>query len=169
MKECVNVEIERKFIIEAPASEILVTIPGHTESRINQIYLESTLGETRRIRKREYRDQTLYYETKKIRIDGMSATEIEREISREEFSRLSSEIKKGTQPVNKIRHTFPYKGHTFEIDIYPEWQRSCIMEVELSSRSELVDFPPFIRIIREVTGDKAYSNAQMSHAFPCED
>ena len=169
MEESVAVEIERKFIIEAPKESDLSTLPGYTSSRILQIYLDSALGETRRIRRREYPERTVYYETKKIRIDGMSVTEIEREITSEEFSSLESDIKRGTQPVKKIRHTFPYRGHTFEIDVYPEWQRSCIMEVELESRNEEVDFPPFINIIREVTGDKAYSNAQMSHKFPIEE
>ena len=165
----VNVEIERKFIIEAPTAQELTELPGHTESKIRQIYLDSEIGETRRIRRREYPDRTVYYETKKIRIDGMSAKEIEREICEEEFFELERCIKRGTVPVNKVRHTFPYCGHIFEIDVYPEWQRSCIMEVELKSRLETVEFPPFIKIIREVTGAKAYSNAQMSKSFPSED
>jgi CYTH domain-containing protein len=165
----VNLEIERKFIIEAPLEKELSRLPGHTESRIKQIYLDSNAGETRRIRRREYPDHTVYYETKKIRIDGMSATEIEREIGADEFAELENQIKSGTSPVNKIRHTFPYEGHTFEIDVYPEWRRSCIMEVELKSRAEDVKFPPFIKILREVTGDSAYSNAQMSKRFPGED
>jgi len=169
MDSSVNVEIERKFIIESPSAEELSKLIGHTESRILQIYLDSEAGETRRIRKREYPDRTVFFETRKIRIDGMSATEIEREISADEFLRLEGHIKSGTAPVKKIRHTFPYSGHTFEIDVYPEWKRSCIMEVELRKRDEKVDFPPFIKIIREVTGDKTYSNAQMSRKFPCED
>ena len=165
----VNVEIERKFIIEAPSEEELSKLPGHTASKILQIYLDSEFGETRRIRRREYPDRTVYYETKKVRIDGMSATETEREIGKDEFEQLRGSIKCGTVPVNKIRHTFPYGGHTFEIDVYPEWRRSCIMEVELKSRLEIVKFPPFIKIIREVTGDKNYSNAMMSKRFPRED
>jgi CYTH domain-containing protein len=146
-----NLEIERKFIIETPSRDKLAKLVGHTESRIRQIYLESSAGETRRIRKREYPDRTLYYETRKIRIDRMSATEIEREIDEAEFLSLEKQIKSGTAPVNKVRHTFPYEGHTFEIDVYPEWRRSGIMEVELKSRMEEVKFPPFITILREVT------------------
>lgn len=169
MEECVGIEIERKFIIEAPSVKELEGVSGHTFSNIRQIYLDSDAGETHRIRRREYPERTVYYETKKIRIDTMSATEIEREITEEEFSLLEKNIKRGTQPVNKIRHTFPYRGHTFEIDVYPEWQRSCIMEVELKSRTEEVSFPPFIKILREVTGNQAYSNAQMSRSFPTED
>ena len=82
---------------------------------------------------------------------------------------LSETILEGTSPINKTRHTFSYLGQLFEIDIYPQWQHSAIMETELSSREAAVSFPAFIEIIREVTGDKAYSNAGMSRSFPPEE
>ncbi len=168
MTEAAGLEIERKFIIEMPAQAELEKIDGYTRSEILQIYLVSERGETRRIRRRHYPDKTLYYETKKVRLDPMSSKESEREISEDDFEQKRKEIKDGTSPVNKIRHTFPYLGHTFEIDVYPEWKRSSIMEVELSSREEEVVFPPFIKIIKEVTGIKDYSNASMSVSFPKE-
>jgi len=42
------------------------------------------------------------------------------------------------------------------------------METELPSEDTNTDIPPFIKIIKEVTGIKAYSNASMSRAFPNE-
>ena len=42
------------------------------------------------------------------------------------------------------------------------------MEIELEKREESVEIPDFIEIIRDVTGDKAYSNAAMARAFPTE-
>ncbi len=168
MVESVGVEIERKFIIEKPDTQILSRIEGYTESEILQIYLAAGSGETRRIRRRAYSEKTLFFETHKIRIDRMSATEIEKEISEEEFEEKRQMIKSGTSPVKKIRYTFLYEGHTFEIDVYPEWKRSSIMEVELKSREEKVEFPPFVKIIKEVTGNKDYSNASMSRKFPKE-
>ena len=162
------IEIERKFIVEKPSEELLSECEGYTKSVITQIYLSSQKNETRRVRKRVYNDRTVYIETKKTRIDPMSSNEIEREITEEEYNRLLLEKREGTAPVNKIRYTVDYHSHTFEIDVYPEWKRSCIMEVELLSRDESVDYPPFIKIVREVTGNKAYSNASMAKAFPSE-
>ena len=46
---------------------------------------------------------------------------------------------------------------------------TAIMETELDSREKQVKIPSFIEILREVTGDKAYSNAGMSRRFPEED
>ncbi len=163
-----NIEIERKYIIKMPNFPQILTQEKYTKSYILQIYLTSRKGETHRIRRRSYSDRVEFYETTKTRIDAMSVTEIEGEISEEAFARLSHQIADGTKPINKTRHTFIYKGQIFEIDVYPEWQNSAIMETELKSREDRAEIPPFIEIIREVTGDKAYSNAQMSKSFPQE-
>jgi CYTH domain-containing protein len=163
-----SVEIERKFIIEMPDISALRTAPDHTESRITQIYLESETGVTHRVRLREYADVTVATETKKIRIDSMSAVEDEREITLAEFEEKSREIARGTRPVCKTRHTLRHGAYVIEIDVYPEWQSTAILEVELPTRETRVELPPYIRVIREVTGDRKYSNASLSHAFPAE-
>ena len=162
-------EIERKYIIKMPRVEVLASQENYTSSEILQIYLPSEKGQTRRIRRRSYADRVKYIETTKIRVDSMSSREIEREMSEEEFLLLSETILEGTTPINKTRHTFIYLGQLFEIDIYPQWQNSAIMETELPSRETTVAFPEFLEIIREVTTDKAYSNAAMSRSFPPEE
>ena len=164
-----GIEIERKYIIEQPSAAELERMAEHTVSRIEQIYLDSPMGETLRVRRREWQGRIEYIETKKIRIDKMSSTEIERELSCEEYSVLAERRAEGTYPIYKTRHTFIYCGQLFEIDLYPEWSRTAIMETELNSRDTEVEFPPFIRIIREVTGEREYSNAAMSRHFPGED
>ena len=162
------IEIERKFVIEMPDTSALSMLEGYTASDIDQTYLSSTPHVTRRVRCRKYSDHTVYTETKKVRIDKMSAFEDERELTEDEYRSLLCEIAPGTVTLHKTRHTFPWRGRTFEIDIYPNWQRSCILEVELSSMQEEIILPGFIKVISEVTGDKRYSNASMSREFPDE-
>ena len=165
----IGVEIEKKYIIEKPSVEALSAMDGYSSSDILQIYLPTDDGSTHRVRRRIDRDRVTYTETRKRRIDEMSATEIEGEISKERFSELSESPKEGTRPINKTRHTFLYLGQLFEIDVYPEWERTAIMETELETRDVRVIFPDCIKIIRDVTGDKRYSNAAMSREFPKED
>ena len=142
---------------------------AYTSSDITQIYLSSEPGVTRRVRSRAYQDgRVLYFETEKQKVDEMSSIEREREITKTEFDNLSLQIAPKTRPIIKTRHTFDYLGQTFEIDVYPEWERTCVMETELTSRDTEVKMPDFIRIIAEVTGDKRYSNAAMSRSFPEE-
>ncbi|MBQ8303086.1 MAG: hypothetical protein IJX97_06065 [Clostridia bacterium] len=165
----IGLEIERKYIIKMPDVSVLSQQPEYTVSSILQIYLQGAIGETHRVRRRDFDDRVVCTETRKIRIDKISSTEIEGEIGIEEFDRLAASILKGTQPINKVRHTFLYEGQTFEIDVYPRWKNTAIMETELDAPSREVKIPSFINIVREVTGNKAYSNAGMSRQFPKED
>lgn len=164
----IPIEIERKYIIRKPRIEALRSMDGYYSSEILQIYLTSNLGVTHRIRAKSVDGKTVYTETKKIRIDEMSAYEDEKEICVSDFQRLSHNIMVGTRGISKIRHTFNYLNQKFEIDVYPEWKSTCIMETELQSRNAEVEFPDFVEIIEEVTGKKAYSNASMSKSFPQE-
>lgn len=162
------IEIERKYIIKKPKRDVLTLAEEYTASEIEQIYLKSNPGVTHRIRKRKSGEITTYTETKKIRIDKVSAYEDEREISEEEYASLSSLARPNTRPVVKVRHTFVYENQLFEIDEYPKWKSICIMETELKSREQRVKFPSFIKIIKEVTGERQYSNAKMAESFPEE-
>lgn len=162
------VEIERKYIIEKPDVDCLRALPGFSESEIVQIYVESAANVTHRVRSREADGKTVYTETKKQRIDKMSALEDEHEISREQFVSISAGIKEGTSPINKVRYTFIANEKLFEVDVYPQWKKTCILEIELSDREENVILPSFIKVIEEVTGNRAYSNASMARSFPKE-
>ena len=144
----IPVEIERKYVIEKPQLEMLKDLPGYSSSDIEQTYLESSPAVTHRVRARRYGERTVYTETKKVRIDKMSAFEDEREVSEGEYRELLLKKAEGTVTVKKTRHTFEYLTKTFEVDIYPEWQRSAILETELESRDTEVSFPAFITVMR---------------------
>lgn len=163
-----SVEIEKKYIIKMPELEALKEREGYSESEIVQIYLPSPDGVTRRIRKRTAGGNSVYTKTEKKRIDAMSAFESESEIDAAQFDRLALVPRDGTRPILKKRITFLFGGRLFELDVYPEWERSCILEVELPTRDVTVEFPPFLELVLDVTGDKKYSNAAMSRAFPKE-
>lgn len=161
-------EIEKKYVIALPPLEKIREMDSFTKSDILQIYLKSEKGETHRIRRRTREERSVFTETRKVRVDEMSAVETEGEISEEDFSSLAKERLENTRPIEKSRYTFLYKSQLFEIDVYPEWAHTAILETELPSREALVEMPDFIKIIKDVTGDKRYSNAGMSREFPPE-
>ena len=163
------IEIERKFIIRKPEREVLLNQPFAESTSIVQIYLSAPKGVTRRIRSRSYNSCVRYFETFKKRIDKMSTFEDEKEILQEELVRKSKEIKENSSPIIKERISFAYEGKTIEIDFYPQWKNTAIMEIELTSCDEDVKIPEFIDVIKEVTGVKSYSNAAMSTNFPPEE
>ncbi len=163
-----NLEIERKFVILKPDLALLSESAGYTRSNIVQTYLKSDEGVTHRVRERTYLDRIVYTETKKVRLDRVSSEEYEREITRAEYLTLLKSADPARDPVVKTRHTVPYLGRVLEIDVYPEWKKTCIMEIEMLSRDEELNIPDSIRILLEVTGDARYSNAGMAKAFPDE-
>lgn len=163
-----GIEIERKYVILKPDVRLMSAADDYTVSGITQIYLDAPSGVTHRVRSREYQDRTVYTETRKRRISATTAFEDEGEIDRATFDTLASSPKPGTRPIVKHRHTFRYLDQIFEIDVYPEWSQTAIMETELPDADKQVEMPPFITVVAEVTGDKRYSNAGMSKQFPDE-
>lgn len=163
-----NTEIERKFIIALPDLKMLSRLEGYDKSEIEQTYLSSPPHVTHRVRARRRANSVVFTETKKVRIDKMSAYENEREIGVSEYRERLENIKDGTRTLYKTRHVFAYADHMIEIDVYPEWRETAVMEIELSSRDEKIELPAYIRVIREVTGMREYSNAAMSERFPDE-
>lgn len=163
-----SVEIERKFIIELPDFEKMREMSGYTFYDITQVYMPTENGVSHRIRKRIGMRDVVYTETKKRRIDGMSAYEDEAVITKERYDELYSMRDKSLNVISKRRHTFTFSGQLFEIDVYPNWQHSCIMETELESKKDFPEIPDFIRIVRDVTGIRSYSNHSMASAFPDE-
>ena len=163
-----GVEIERKYVIKMPKLDFLRTLDGYTESDIVQVYLPSVGKSTSRIRKRVTDGVCVYTKTEKRRIDEMSALETESEIDAHSFEELARYPRAGSAPIIKKRLTFVFDGRLFEVDIYPNWQKSCIMEIELPDRETVFELPPFIEVVADVTGERAYSNASMSLSFPKE-
>ena len=70
--------------------------------------------------------------------------------------------------LTKTRYSFPFAGHTVEIDVYPHeiggdaLEGLAVMEIELESPDEAIEFPPFIRVIRELTGTREFSNKALA-------
>ena len=64
--------------------------------------------------------------------------------------------------VRKTRYEIPYNGKCFEVDVYPFEKDRAVMEIELNSEHEEFETPPFIKIIKEVTEDKAFSNKSIA-------
>lgn len=162
------IETERKFLIKYPAAALLKEASG---SEIEQIYLspERDSGfDNDRIRKRVYENGISYTRTRKKRISLASAIEDEKEITPEEYENLSLNIESGSHSVIKTRYVLPYRGFDFEIDVYPFWDDRAVLEVELPSEDTAFEFPAGIEVIKELTGDKRYSNHALAYIVPNE-
>ncbi len=156
-------EIERKFLIAMPQASLLDAADC---SEIVQTYLLGEEGTTERVRQRKRSGQVEYTHTIKRKINSMRRLEDESEIGAEEYEALLTRADPERRPVHKKRYCFTESGLLWEIDVYPFWSDRAIMEVELMDETQEVPLPGQIRVLREVTGDRRYTNASISREIP---
>lgn len=155
-------EIERKFLITYPNIAKLEKMPNCSKVEIIQTYLVSTPEEEVRIRQRGRNGQFSYTKTIKRKVDDVKRIETETRISSDEYLRLMLNSIANQKQVRKTRYCLLYKNQYFEIDVYPIWKDKAIMELELQDENQKIDFPKFINIIKEVTGDETYYNKNLA-------
>jgi CYTH domain-containing protein len=155
-------EIERKFLVERPDSLPVKFV----ESRITQHYLvPKEDGQTRRVRERLCGGEATYTYTEKCQVGIGVNTEKERIINERTYRELLEFKIPGLNPVKKTRKCFFFSGKFFELDEFDPPVLGCLLEIELSQLLEEFAWPPFIKLIREVTGDSAWSNRAIAERF----
>lgn len=92
----------------------------------------------------------------------MKRIEEEERLTQEEYISLMVQTDPAYRPIRKERYCLSENGLYYEIDIYPDWPDKAIMEIELYSENQEIEFPDGIDVIREVTNDSAYSNHELA-------
>lgn len=152
------IEIERKYLVEVAGE-----IPGGEVTDIWQTYLLSEKDVCRRVRQRGRNGQYVYYLTEKRPLAYDRRIEEEREISVEEYEALLHEADPEKRTIHKQRCCFTWKGQFFELDHFVEpVMQYYLLEIEGAESTEAVELPPFVRLIRDVTGEAAYHNAHIA-------
>lgn len=154
-----NYEIERKFLVEFPDVAKLNVV---RRIGIVQTYLKKgDNGSQRRVRSIEENGKIRYTYTEKVFLTPVTREENEYEISAEEYRTLLQEHN-DCPPVKKVRYCFEYKDQLFEMDKYPFSDELAIMELELRSPDQKIDFPDNVKVLKEVSADHRYSNATLA-------
>lgn len=154
-------EIERKFLIEYPNIQALEKNPNCRCVEIIQTYLNSVDDEIR-VRQRGENGNYIYFKTIKKKIDDVKRIEIEMRLSQNEYLTLLMDADTTKRQIRKTRYCLTYESQYFEIDIYPFWDDKAIVEIELNDENAEINFPDYIKIIKEVTDDDAYKNASLA-------
>ena len=67
--------------------------------------------------------------------------------------------------IRKLRYAIPHGPYTVELDIFQgDLEGLCYAEVEFSSEEEALSFQPLDWFSEELTGERGYSNAELSFA-----
>lgn len=165
-----SMEIERKYLIRMPNEAMLASMPGCEIWDIVQTYLmDGVDGSTRRVRSISSCGRVQYVHTVKHRLSDLSHKEWEAEIPEAEYDALLREANPGLNSIDKRRYRIPFAGQLLEVDVYSFWQDRATLEIELESEAQEVILPPWLHVIRELTGEAAYKNRFLAERIPMED
>ena len=159
-------EIERKYLIYYPDIKKLESLPNCTKVEIAQTYLKSDDNVERRVRARGINGDYMYYLTEKRKVSVLKRVEVEKRLTQNEYLRYLMDQDNSLHTIHKTRYCLSDQNQYFEIDIYPEWDKQAIMEVELSNEADIPQLPEFIDVVKEVTGEEQYMNYNMAKKMP---
>ena len=161
--EKIPMEIERKFLIAYPDEAQLLAQPGCSKTEIAQTYLTPAPdGAERRVRKRGLDGAYTYTCTEKIFLTPVRRVERERELSEAEYTELLKHTNPEMNTLYKTRYAIPHEGLICEVDVYPDILDWAVLEIEFKDESMTLPLPPFVKVIRDVTGVREYSNAYLA-------
>lgn len=156
----IPMETKRRFLVKLPTQEELSKIANITKINIMQTYLDSDDPKLeRRVRQSGNGDCFSYYYTEKRDVSGSTRAKSERKISQKEYLFL---LMDGKKRIRKDRYCFIYGSQYFKLDIYPDWVKEAILEIELTDEKQSVDIPDWVELIREVTDDPVYKNKNLA-------
>ena len=162
-----SLEIERKFLIACPDLARL-RLRCTAVYDIEQTYLTAEENITARVRRRVGEQEEFFY-TEKEFLTARTCVEREKLISSREYEKLLARKDLGTETIRKRRFCLPSGGLTFEIDVYPFWEKTAVMEVELAAEDQALSLPEGITVLREVTEDRRMKNAELARHVPTEE
>lgn len=149
---------ERKYIVELAGD-----VEGAIDSEITQTYLTAEPGCEVRLRKRGWNGKWVYVHTTKQRISESEQLETERQINANLYTSLLQQADPYRDTVKKLRKSFIWKGQYFELDKYLEpITNLMILETKGVADDEDVKFPPFIKVVKDITGNYNYYNYNLA-------
>ena len=149
------VQEERIFRVE-----IIGEIPECSESEITQTYLLAEPGCEVRLRHRVFNGgKVVNVHRSKKRISDTEIIETERRVDNNLYEQMLQQADPYRSTIRKRRQSFIWKGQFFEIDTFMEPVDNLIlMEAKGFSEQETINFPPFIKVLEDVTSNSRYLN-----------
>ena len=165
MKKNVPLEIEKKLLIRMPDLEWIKQNTNCKIAKISQTYLgRAKNGYGNRVRRMTINGKTKFYHTSKKSISDMTRIELEKEITQNEYNAYLLKRVKG-KTLYKTRYIVYMNNLKYEIDVYPFWHETAILEIELKDEKQKYEIPDFIEVIGDVTGNIDYSNSSLARKY----
>jgi CYTH domain-containing protein/predicted ATPase len=149
---------ERKYVVEVTGD-----VPGAIESEIRQTYLLAEPGCEARLRRRSWQNKQVNVLTTKKRLSNNEELETERQVNNNIYNSLLGQADPYRQSIHKRRKSFIWKGQYFELDTYlDQLEGLVVLETKGVAENEQVNFPPSIKVVKDITGDTRYYNYNLA-------
>lgn len=154
-----KIEAERKYLVD-----VVGELPQCRVLEIFQTYLMAENGENRRIRKITENGESVFIKTTKRALSSFERIEKEWVITSEEYEELMNYANPEKITIHKIRRGFMWDNRYLELDsfICPKLSH-CLLEIEDVTKETIISFPPFLKVLEEVTDNPSYYNANIAN------
>jgi CYTH domain-containing protein len=166
------IECEHKMIVDPVSADQIPTEANPHTVHITQDYLLPPKGVIRkenhrlRIERNLHGSGVTYWYTRKWEIDKLGERgESNRIITKRMYRRLLRRKDPAYDTIVKLRTRFMYESQLFELDevLSPERHAGLwMLEAEVLDIESPVNWPPYIRIIRDATDDKSSNNKALA-------
>ena len=148
------IEEERTYIVELTGP-----LPECVESEICQTYLVADPDSVVRLRRHSWYGEVVNVHKTMKRISATEILETERQVSNALYESLLQQADPQRATIRKTRRSIIWRGQYFEIDTFhAPVSDLVILETKGVAQQESINFPPFIRVIEDVTGNPQYDN-----------
>ena len=148
------IEEERKYLVKVTGE-----LPECTESEIQQTYLAGEPGCEIRLRRRTTNGYVTNTHTSRKRLSPTEELVTERLVSNALYESMLQQADPYRRPIVKRRRSFIYQGQFFELDCYEgDLEGLVILETKGIGQHKNMKLPPFLEIVKDITGDAAYHN-----------
>lgn len=149
---------ERRYIVEVTGE-----VAGAIESDVTQTFLSADPRTEARLQKRVWQGKEVNVLTTRKRLSSSEQVETERQITDNVYESLLQQADPYRQPIRKRRKSFIWKGQYFNLDHFLSPAEGLnILETKCIGRGEAVKFPPFVRVLEDITGNGRYDNYNLA-------
>lgn len=127
-------------------------------SHIIQHYLKSDDGYEKRIRARYKGDDVQYTYSEAYYLANNERIKLDRVITRRQYNNYEREIDDTLNVTDKMRYSFIDDGLFYKLDVFNFDKTKGLISVADGDDGQKVALPEYIRVIKDVTGDKEYKN-----------
>ena len=146
--------VERVYLVEVTGK-----LPECIESEISQTYLVADPDCIVRLRRRDWNGEVVNIHKTQRHVSTHEVLETERQVSNALYESLLQQADPYRATIRKRRRSFIWKGQYFELDTFHEpVDNLTLLETKGIDQQEDVNFPPFIKVVKEVTGNPQYYN-----------